>query len=118
MSKQGVTCMISTLTTIAEYLGQVDIPMQQLLTFAHVAEKGEVSMQELCQLTGVGISSVSRNVARLGNGPKPSEPGYGLLRAEEDPHFRKQKLVTLTPRGQELLNAVGLSARKYLKSAA
>lgn len=94
------------LSAIQKFLDVSDIPTQQVMTFLFVAEKGEAVMGDLAEATGVAQSSVSRNVARLGNGLSPSEPGYGLLEAFEDPYYRKRKLVKLTPRGKELVKAI------------
>lgn len=63
-------------------------------------------MQDLIARLAVEQSSVSRNCALLGPGLSPSEPGYGLLETYEDPHYRRRKLVKLTPRGELLRDAL------------
>lgn len=75
---------------------------QQIATYLHVALNGEVPQADLEAATGVAQSSVSRNVALLGNGLSPKEPGYRLLRSYEDPHYRRRKLVNLTEKGEAL----------------
>ena len=92
--------------------------MQQLLTFAHVADRGEIAMAELVKLTGVEQSSVSRNVAKVGTGVRPKEPGMGLIEAFEDPYYRKRKLVRVTPRGKELVRALEQAASRLLPKSA
>lgn len=102
---KSLTLLTSQLVVIQRFLDKADIPTQQVLTFLHVAASGEIPMADLVALTNVGQSSVSRNVDLLGKG-KPSKPGHGLISAEEDPYFRKRKLVRLTPRGHELRKAI------------
>lgn len=66
------------------------------------AANGETSQQELEKQTGLAQSSLSRNVARLGNGETMNDPGPKLLESYEDPAFRRRKLVRLTARGRVL----------------
>lgn len=115
---RSITVMIQLLSTMQKFVETADVPLQQLLTFAHVADRQEMPMADLAVLTGVTQSSVSRNVARLGQGMSPTEAGYGLLSAFEDPYYRKRKLVSLTPRGKELAKELEKAAAKFLKSAA
>lgn len=112
-----MTVLTQLLTTLQKEMGQSDIPLQQLLTFTHVANVTEMPMADLANLTGVAQSSVSRNVARLGPGMTPSEPGYGLLTAYEDPYYRKRKLVSLTPRGKELAKQLETVGAKLMRQA-
>jgi DNA-binding MarR family transcriptional regulator len=86
-----------------EETGERETPIQQVLTFAAIAASSEpVAMGELVASTGVSQSSVSRNVATLGQGISPSLPGYGLMEAFEDPYYRRRKLVRLTAKGAKL----------------
>jgi DNA-binding MarR family transcriptional regulator len=86
-----------------EQTGERETPIQQVLTFAAVAGSSEaVPMGDLIDTTGVSQSSVSRNVATLGPGISPSQPGYGLMEAYEDPYYRRRKLVRLTAKGTKL----------------
>ena len=112
---RSIAAMIQMIGAVRDFLDQADIPMQQVLTFAHVAHRGEIPMQELMDLTGVSQSSVSRNVEKLASG-KPRDPGYGLLEAFEDPYYRKRKIVRLTPRGKELVAALDRASTRFLKS--
>lgn len=115
---RSLTCLVQSLNAMRDYLDQADLPMQQILCFAHVADRGEIPMADLVELTGVSQSSVSRNVAKLGPGENPREKGHGLIEASEDPYYRKRKIVRLTPRGKELVAAIDKAASRYLKSVA
>jgi DNA-binding MarR family transcriptional regulator len=102
---KATTQLALQLQAVQRFLGNNDLPIQQILTFLHVAGTDDLPMADLVELTGVAQSSVSRNVARLGRGTSPSEPGYGLMEAYEDPYYRKRELVKLLPRGKELVKA-------------
>jgi DNA-binding MarR family transcriptional regulator len=97
------TQLAAQLRIIQKFLDAPELQMQQILTFLAVADVSEIPQADLEKLTGVGQSSVSRNVAKLGPGASPREPGYLLMEAYEDPEYRKRKLVRLTPRGKELV---------------
>ena len=96
---RSLTFLIQMLEKTREHLGTNEMPSQMLLIFAFVAERKEVPMAELCKITGLAQSSISRNVAKLAQGESPREPGYGLIEAYEDPYYRKRKLVRVTPKG-------------------
>src|SRR4051812_31439570 len=100
---KSTTVLIGLNNAVRKFLDTNELPMQQLLIYLHVADRGEMPMADLLDLTGVAQSSISRNVALLGPGPNPRERGYGLIEAYEDPFYRKRKLVKLTERGKELL---------------
>ena len=101
-SLNAVRVLIELMEAMRDRLNAPEIPAQQVLTFCHVADRAELPMAELLKLTGLAQSSVSRTVAKLGQGESPREPGFGLIEAYEDPYFRRRKLVRLTPRGKEL----------------
>jgi len=106
--------MLQAVSAVARVAGSTEIPASQVLTFLAVAFRGEAPMAELAEATGVVLSSVSRNVAKLGPGATPKDPGLGLLQAKEDPWNRKRKLVSLTKAGEELAAAV----ERYVARAA
>lgn len=100
-----LTLLAEQLAAVQKFLGKADIPTQQVLTFLHIAGTDVIPMADLAGLTGVGQSSVSRNVQLLGDG-EPRKPGHGLVRSFEDPEYRKRKLVELTARGKHLKSAI------------
>jgi DNA-binding MarR family transcriptional regulator len=103
---KGVTATMCALEVFWKHTGSTDTPLSQVLTFLNVAWRGEVSMADLADQTGVVLSSVSRNVAKIGPGPNPSEPGLGLVEAFEDPWNRKRKLVRLSKKGLKLAERI------------
>jgi DNA-binding MarR family transcriptional regulator len=87
--------------TLASIMDNPRMEWQTAKTFLLLAVAGgEMPMQELEKLTGLGQSSVSRNVARLGIGESLAVRGPGLVEAYEDPAWRRRKLVRLTARGK------------------
>lgn len=110
-----LSTMIETLQIIRKFTGSNEMPMQMVLTFLHIARRGETLMADLEKPSGVAQSAVSRNVAKLGIGLSPSEPGMGLLEAYEDPHMRRRKLVRLTPRGRMLVKELSTGISPKLK---
>lgn len=92
----------AALDVLSAITGNPKMHIQQARLFVHVAACGEVLQGELDTIAGIAQSSASRNVALLGNGVKPDEPGYGLVESEEVPHYRRAKVVRLTERGKAL----------------
>lgn len=115
---KSMTVLSTLIQTACAKLGTNEIPSQQLLILAAVAERPDLPMAELQKVTGMVQSSVSRNVAKLGLGESPRDPGYGLIEAFEDPYYRKRKLVRLTPRGHEVVKAMEKAVVRWLKLAA
>jgi DNA-binding MarR family transcriptional regulator len=103
---KGVHATMCALEVFWKMTGSTDTPMSQVLTFLHVAARGELPMADLADSTGVVLSSVSRNVAKIGPGPNPKEPGLGLVEAFEDPWNRKRKLVRLSAKGRKLAERI------------
>jgi DNA-binding MarR family transcriptional regulator len=80
---------------------------QQQLLLLSLYVHGEMSQANLDKFTGVEKSSISRNIARLGEGERPLvKRGPGWVESYEDPKDRRNKMVRLTPRGRALLEQV------------
>lgn len=103
---RGVFATLCSLEVISKATGYTDMPVSQVMTFLNLAARGELTMQDLSSATGVVLSSVSRNVTKLGAGPNPNEPGLGLVEAYDDPWNRRRKLVRLTTKGKKLAEKV------------
>jgi len=99
VSLNAINTVVHALDFFHKKTGRVDLQCQTVSTFLHLAMARELPMQDLEKRTGLSQSSVSRNVAKLGIGMSPSEPGLGLVEAYEDPHYRRRKLVRMTARG-------------------
>lgn len=101
-TKAALVHALAVLSKLQEGAGNPTMPLQQVRMFLHVALHGEVPQASLEEVTGVEQSSVSRNVALLGPGLSPAEPGYGLIESFPDPWNRKRNLVRLTGKGETL----------------
>lgn len=81
-----------------------EMPIQMLKTYALVAlsHPEPVTMTELGAALGLAQSSISRNVAALSDWNRHHVVGHDLITAKENLMDRRQKLVTLTIKGQKL----------------
>lgn len=80
--------------------------VQTMLVLLTVAEFGPISMSQLRETVGLSQSSVSRNCAALGEIHRKGMPGLRLITAHEDPMDRKQKIVQLTKKGENLMTKI------------
>lgn len=101
----GPTSALSLIRTTAaawqEALDYSDCPVHFLTVFLTIAERGEVPLNDLQELTDRSASSITRAVHQLGPG-SPLRPGWGLVEAYEDPYWRRRKLVRLTHKGKRV----------------
>lgn len=78
-----------------------ELPMQVALILLLVARKPGTNLKELVQASGLGKSSVSRNIAALSK-----ERGKGLLTYSEDLMDRRNKVCKLTPEGERVVRSL------------
>ena len=83
-----------------------DMPIQYALSFLTIAQHEGLSMGELAQRLGIAQSSASRNIAALSRWHSFGKAGHDLVEALEDPRERRRKIVSLTPRGHRLVEAL------------
>lgn len=77
-----------------------------LLTFLHVAKTGKrgITSPELEKIMGMATSSMYRNTRILAQGRDGSSKALGLPKVEEDPLERRRKIISLTEKGEKLIN--------------
>lgn len=103
MKTKGAAQVVEVGDLMAHALGNDRFEWQTMRIFLCVCmHGGEMPMQEIEKVTGWAQSSVSRNVAKLGNGVSMAEKGARLVEAYEDPEYRRRKLVRLTALGKQL----------------
>tara|TARA_Y100000593_G_C4274886_1_gene319508 strand:- start:14 stop:370 length:357 start_codon:yes stop_codon:yes gene_type:complete len=92
------------LMTCLKVLQTVDprMQLQTAMVFLTVSEFGPCNMSNLRTTCGLSGASVSRNCASLGKIHRHGKAGFGLIKAYEDVMDRKQKIVELTPKGENL----------------
>lgn len=108
----------STLSTVAAFADALQrkvhdpyMTMPQINLLLQLYVHSKISQQKLPDYTMVAKSANSRNVPKLGDGERPHiERGPGLVESFEDPMDRRNKIVQLTPKGRELLEAVAAEA--------
>jgi DNA-binding MarR family transcriptional regulator len=84
------------------------LQMQTAAVFLTIAHENGINMAKIGEITGLGQSSCSRNVAALSKFNRLNKPGLGLVKASEDPTERRRKIVTLTPKGKQVAKALQL----------
>lgn len=75
----------------------------EMQIFLHTAIHPGITMKQLAEQVEIAQSETSRIVTKF---QTINGEGYGLLRAEEDPHERRRKIVTLTPKGDRLAERI------------
>jgi DNA-binding MarR family transcriptional regulator len=83
-----------------------EMQAQQMAIFLAAAAKPESTITDLANVTGHSTGSVSRNVAALSKTHRKGMPGLDILVAVEDIMDRRNKRITLTPKGQRVMAAL------------
>lgn len=99
---------------VAEYLAQLGVesgdstmPVQQVMTLLAIYLNPDLNLHEMGRYTGVEKSSNSRNIAKLGDGERPTlKRGPGWVESYHDPMDRRYVKVRLTPRGKAMMDRV------------
>ena len=79
---------------------EMQIPTILILLEAAMQDpKYPKSVKALGELAGQKSGSASRNVMAYCERNRAKDNGHGLLKTEENPEFRVEKLVSMTPRG-------------------
>lgn len=107
MKSKQIAKMIEAGKCIARIMDNERWEWQTAHTFLVVAmQGGECPMQEIEKQLDMGQATVSRNVAKLGDGLSPDEPGMRLIEAYEDPFWRRRKIVRLTEKGKRFADSL------------
>lgn len=78
--------------------------IQTAITLLLIMEFAPCRMAALRSMAGLSQASISRNCAALGIIHRKGMPGLGLIKTEEDIMDRKHKIVSLTPKGQNIMD--------------
>jgi DNA-binding MarR family transcriptional regulator len=78
------------------------MPLQYLYTFALVATKEGLGVQEYADLAGVAQTVMSRHLLDLGSRNRHMEPGFKLVESRSSPHKLRKSEIYLTPKGRNL----------------
>ena len=103
-SEHSMRKLFKTLEYLRDKTGNPDLLVAAVQMLLEVSLRGETSMTDLESAVGVSQAAISRNVGKLGGGMTFKEKGAGLVEAYEDPKYRRQKLVRLTPKSRRLVD--------------
>lgn len=107
MNSSRIARLMDITKLVAKWTGNERIELQTMQTLLTICLSGsELPQKELEKALGLGQSSVSRNIAKLGIGISPEDPGPGLIETYEDPYHRSRKLVRLTEKGRRFCDAL------------
>ncbi|RWX10373.1 MarR family transcriptional regulator [Rhizobium hidalgonense] len=98
----------SKVASIIEEFRKLNAEMQaqQMAIFlAAVAQPGS-TITDLANVTGHSTGSVSRNVAALSKTHRKGMPGLDILIANEDVLDRRNKRISLTPKGMRVMASI------------
>lgn len=76
-----------------------DMTVLQAMCLAYIAAKPGMTQRELYRHLGSNDSVASRTVALLSDIGNRGTPGFDLVRMDVDPADRRQRLLSLTPKG-------------------
>ena len=99
----------SYLLRIIERFREIDGEMQAqaMAVLMKVAKSPlPLKMHDIAIELGLSQSTISRNVAYLGDWNRRKEAGHKLLEAYEDPAERRRKLVRLTAKGRRFVKSL------------
>ena len=99
----------STLLKVVERFREIDGEMQAqaIAVLLKVAKNPlPLKMAEIAEELGLSQSTISRNVAYLGDWNRRKEAGHKLVEAYEDPAERRRKLVRLTAKGKRFVKSL------------
>jgi DNA-binding MarR family transcriptional regulator len=82
-----------------------EMPLGQIKALLMVGIAGDngITMTDLSEKLGIGISTCSRHIGALGSINRYHEAGFKLVEAVEDPLERRRKIITLTFSGQAFI---------------
>ena len=90
---------------ISELFRQLDleVPGQLVSVFCFIASHNPCHQQAIQEALGLSANSASRNTDWLSKYHRLGKPGLDLVVKKEDPLNRRRKIVTLTPKGEQLV---------------
>lgn len=99
---------INTLFRVIASLREIDeqMPSQMAQVLIAIAMRPGLTMQQVSDMTGLSQSSCSRNIAALSKWHRLGKEGHDLVEAIEDPAERRRKIMFLTPKGKQKVQAL------------
>lgn len=94
-------------TRLLQELQKIDseFPLQYALCLSEIAVNEGMSLTELADKTGMPLSTVSRIVGALSK-HRQRGTAYNLVKVTISPKERRRKQLTLTAKGQSVVNGI------------
>ena len=93
-----------------------EIQAQSMAVLLKVAKHPvPIKMAEIAEELGLSQSTVSRNVAYLGDWNRHKTKGHQMVEAFEDPMERRRKLVRLTAKGKRFITELTETINSHCK---
>ena len=83
-----------------------EVPGQLVSVFCFIASHDPCHLQTIEKALGMTPNSTSRNTDWLSSYHRLGKPGMGLIFKRKDPHNHRRRLVSLTPKGQIMVNQI------------
>ena len=83
-----------------------EVPAQLIVTYLYVAAHNPCYKTQLERDLGFLTASCSRNIAFLSHRHRLNKPGLGLVRKDADPTNLRRLIISLTPKGEQLLQRI------------
>lgn len=83
---------------------ELSFPEAHVLLIVSLADSSGISLTDIADKAGLGLSTVSRHVSYLGKINRKHEEGLNLIQTHEDPMERRRRLATLTGKGRAFVN--------------
>ena len=108
--------MLATLKALSDATDGA-MPLHQAVVLAAVAaaNKDGIEMREIASQAGISTSSVSRNIAALGDWHRMQKPGLGLVETRMDYQDRRRKPVHLSSKGEAVWAAFLAKHEEFFK---
>lgn len=81
-----------------------ELPLSRLHVFLLIARKGDATVRDLVQATGMTQPAISRIVGLLGDNPqRGKKEGLGWVSVVPDPADPRRALLNVTPKGRQVI---------------
>ena len=105
---ESIRKIIAVLETVSDL--DRDMQMQTLLAFLHVAEANlmghSANVSLVKEKVGVTSAAATRSVQAWSDSNRYSKKGHECLDRQINPANRTEKILTLTPKGKEVIEAL------------
>jgi DNA-binding MarR family transcriptional regulator len=107
VSADNVSLLKSTLHAVDAFIGlRKTMPLQYVRAFMLVATDEGRNVTEYAKRAGITPSLMTRHLADLGEINRYHKPGFGLVEQFDDPMDRRNRLMRLTAKGQQMVQKI------------